>query len=60
MSRPRFQADHDLNEAIVDGVCRREPAVEFLRARHAGLARSPDPTVLEYAAAEGFILVSHE
>ena len=33
MSRPRFLADHDLNEHIIDGVLRREPAVEFLRAR---------------------------
>jgi hypothetical protein len=32
MSRPRFLADHDLNEHIVDGTLRREPGVEFLRA----------------------------
>lgn len=27
MSRPRFLADHDLNEHIIDGVLRREPAL---------------------------------
>ncbi|MGH8625815.1 MAG: hypothetical protein ACREYC_11270 [Gammaproteobacteria bacterium] len=29
MSRPKFLADHDLNEHIVIGVIRRAPAVEF-------------------------------
>jgi hypothetical protein len=30
MSRPRFLADNDLNDAIVLGLLRREPAVDFL------------------------------
>ena len=29
MSRPRFLADQDLNEAIVSGVLRLEPTVEI-------------------------------
>jgi hypothetical protein len=33
MSRPRFLADNDLNDAIVVGVRRREPTVEFARLR---------------------------
>ena len=33
MSRPRFLADHDLNEHIITGVRRRHEGVEFLRAR---------------------------
>lgn len=60
MSRPRFLADHDLNEHIVDGVLRRDPAVVFARARDVGLAGRPDPEVLEFAAANGFIVVSHD
>jgi hypothetical protein len=60
VSRPRFLADHDLNEAIVDGVCRREPSAQFTRAREAGLARQPDPELLEYAATQGLIVVSHD
>ena len=31
MSRPRFVANHDLTEAIIVGVLRREPSIEFLR-----------------------------
>jgi hypothetical protein len=37
MSRPRFLADNDLNDAIVLGVLRREPAIEFKRPRDLGL-----------------------
>lgn len=37
MSRPRFLADNDLNDAIVLGVLRRAPAIEFKRLRDRGL-----------------------
>jgi hypothetical protein len=60
MSRPRFLADHDLNEHIVDGVLRREPAVEFIRVRDIGLGDRPDPEVLAFAAQQGFLVVSHD
>jgi hypothetical protein len=60
MSCPRFLADHDLNEHIIDGVLRREPAIEFLRARDVGMSDRPDPEVLEYAATHGLLLVSHD
>jgi hypothetical protein len=33
MSRPRFLADQDLNDAIVRGTIRQEPAIEFARLR---------------------------
>jgi Domain of unknown function (DUF5615) len=60
MSRPRFLADHDLNEFIIEGVLRREPSVEFVRVRELGLERQPDPAVLEHAARDSLILVSHD
>jgi hypothetical protein len=60
VSRPRFLADHDLRERIVGGVLRRMPAAEFIRCRDVGLASRPDPEVLEYAAGEGLIVVSHD
>ncbi len=50
MSRPRFLADNDLNDHIVTGLLRREPAIEFKRAREVGLHNRPDPDVLAYAA----------
>jgi hypothetical protein len=60
MSRPRFLANHDLSEAIVLGVMRREPLIEFHRLRDVGLADRPDPQVLEFAASQGLLVVSHD
>ena len=60
MSRPRFLADHDLNEHIVSGVLRREPLIEFVHARDIGLDARPDAEVLERASRDGLIVVSHD
>lgn len=56
----RFLADADLNKAIVTGVVRREPSVDFMTAQAAGLRGMKDPEVLELAAKEERILVSHD
>lgn len=56
----RFLADADLNRAIVTGVLRREPAVDFLSAQAAGLRGMLDPEVLALAAGQQRILVSHD
>lgn len=56
----RFQADADLNEDIVSGVRRREPSIDFQTASEAGLKGLHDAIVLELAAREGRILVSHD
>jgi len=60
VSRPRFLADNDLDDHIIDGVLRRVPGADFVRCREVDLARQPDPEVLEYAAREGLIVVSHD
>jgi hypothetical protein len=60
MSRPRFLADNDLNDAIVVGALRREPAVEFTRLRELGLEARDDQEVLDYASRENWIVVSHD
>ncbi|HZZ44296.1 MAG TPA: DUF5615 family PIN-like protein [Tepidisphaeraceae bacterium] len=60
MSRPRFLADHDLNDHIVDALLRREPMIEIIRAREVGVDRQPDREVLHYAAEQGLIVVSHD
>ncbi len=60
MSRPRFLADNDLNDHIVKGVLRREPLVDFPRAREVAMDRRLDPAVLEYAASNELIVVSHD
>src|SRR2546421_6978773 len=56
----RFQADADLNEDIVSGVVRRHPEIDFQTATEAGLSGLKDEQVLEVAASEARILVSHD
>ena len=56
----RFLADADLNQAIVIGALGREPALDFLAATEADLEGQSDPAVLEFAAEQSRILVSHD
>jgi predicted nuclease of predicted toxin-antitoxin system len=56
----RYQADADLNQAIVTGVLRREPIIDFQTAWVAGLEGIKDPEVLAIASEQGRILVSHD
>jgi hypothetical protein len=56
----RFQADNDLNSLIVRATLRFEPAIDFRTAHSAGLDGLPDGAVLERAAQEGRILVTHD
>jgi hypothetical protein len=56
----RFQADADLNHTIVTAVRQREPAIDFASAADAGLEGIPDPEILDRAARDGRILVTHD
>ena len=56
----RFQADADLNQLLVSAVLRREPKINFQTAFQAKLANLEDPQVLQFAAAEQRILVTHD
>lgn len=56
----RFQADADLRRAIVLGVRRRQPGIDFRDAYEAGLRGLNDDQVLELAALENRVLVSHD
>ena len=55
-----FLVDQNFNEHIVDGMTRRDPTVEFTHVRDIGLADAPDPEVLERAATNGLILLTHD
>lgn len=56
----RYQADNDLNRAIVEAIWRLEPRIDFQSAQAAKLDGVPDDIVLAHAAAEQRILVSHD
>ena len=56
----RFQADADLDHGIVLAVRRREPAIDFASASDSAIAGLTDPEVLEVAAQQGRVLVTHD
>ncbi|MFY9225279.1 MAG: DUF5615 family PIN-like protein [Blastocatellia bacterium] len=56
----KFQADADLNQHIVKAVLRHEPTIDFQTATLANLEGVPDPEVLQIAADEGRLLLSHD
>ena len=52
--------DHNFDARIVAGLRRRQPDLDIALIHHAGLAAAPDPVVLEWAAREGLILLTHD
>lgn len=55
-----FLVDQNFNEHIVDGLIRRGVTAELIHVRDVGLAAAPDPTILEWAAGHGLILLTHD
>jgi hypothetical protein len=56
----RFLADENFNNQIVRGVLRRNSDVHIVRVQDVGLAEADDPTVLEWAAQNGRIVLTHD
>jgi Domain of unknown function (DUF5615) len=56
----RYQADADLNQAIVTGLLRRESTIDFQTAFADGLEGVKDLDVLAIAAQQRPVLVSHD
>lgn len=56
----RLAADENFNNAIVWGLLRRNPAVDVVRVQDVGLRGAKDPAVLEWAAQEDRILLTHD
>ena len=56
----RLAADENFNNNIVRGLLRRRPDADLVRIQDVGLSRADDPTVLEWAAEQGRVVVSHD
>ncbi len=56
----KFLADENLILAIVLGVRRARPEIDFVRVQEVGLSGSSDADVLEFAANENRIVVTHD
>lgn len=56
----RFQGDSDFSKAIIVGLVREEPSIDFRTGDEAGLRGLPDGKVLAIASEDNRVLVSHD
>ncbi|HUE96808.1 MAG TPA: DUF5615 family PIN-like protein [Longimicrobiaceae bacterium] len=56
----KLAADENFKEQIVNGLRRRLRDLDITTAQEAGLRGSSDPEILERAAAEGRVLLTHD
>jgi len=56
----RFLTDENFNGSILRGILRRIPDLDIVRVQDVGLRHADDPTILEWAAAERRILLTHD
>lgn len=56
----KLLADENFRGAIIRGLLRRRPDVELIRVVDVGLSEAADPAVLEWAASEGRLVLTHD
>jgi hypothetical protein len=56
----RLATDEDFNNRILRGLLRRRPSLDLVRVQDAGLIGKGDAEVLEWAAREGRVLLTHD
>ena len=56
----RLAADENFDGGTLEGLIRRVPAVDVVRVQDAPLRGASDPAVLEWAAQQGRVLLTHD
>lgn len=56
----KFLADENFNRYIVTGLLRRVPEVDILRVQDVDLEGMSDRTILEFAASDSRVVLSHD
>jgi hypothetical protein len=56
----RFAADENFNNNIVRGLLRRNPELDIVRIQDVALSGAADPEILEWAAQEDRIVLTHD
>ena len=56
----KLAADENFNNDIIRGLLRRKPELDIVRIQDVDLSGADDPTVLEWAAQENRILLTHD
>lgn len=58
--KTKFAIDADFDNDILRGLLRRDSDLDVVRVQDVGLRAAADPTILEWAASEGRILLTHD
>lgn len=53
----RFAAGENLDDAITRGLRRRQSTIDIVRVQDTGLSGADDPTILQWAAEQGRVLL---
>jgi hypothetical protein len=56
----RLAADENFNGDIVRGLLRRNSKLDIVRVQDVGLSGADDPSVLQWAADQGRLIVTHD
>jgi len=56
----RLLADENLHSGIIRGLLRRDPNLDIVRVQDVGLSGADDPDVLDWAARERRVLLTHD
>lgn len=56
----RLATDEDFNNRILRGLLRRRPGLDIVRVQDVSLTGKGDAEVLDWAAAEGRVLLTHD
>jgi Domain of unknown function (DUF5615) len=56
----RLVSDENFKGDIVRGLVRRHSELDIVRVQDVGLMQTPDPDILEWAASQGRVLLSHD
>ncbi len=56
----RFLTDENFHSDVSRGLIRRLPNLDILRVQDVGLANTADPLILEWAAQQGRIVLTHD
>ena len=56
----KLLADENLDNTIIRGLLRRNPYIDIVRVQDIGLSGEDDPVVLEWAANEERVLLTHD
>jgi predicted nuclease of predicted toxin-antitoxin system len=56
----RFLVDHNFNDHILTGFLALDTSIDVIRTSDVGLAQVPDEDLLEWAAAAGRVILTHD